>query len=175
MVEPPDWGPWVDSPDPLHGHTNVWLRSPEVLWYTTNCVGDFWTPPHTTYSLTDGPIHIHFPLCLTYQHIRGTVQLPTPHIRFSPPVKGFTPSLVITREQRPCHVPNQNVTYVIREYIQKSTHGLSSRPLTQRFPTRIIRDTRLFFRDSPAPFCLFHPLPCSFFQHLYTMGDGQKI
>jgi hypothetical protein len=28
----------------------------------------------TTYSLTDAPIHVHFPLCLTHQHNRRTVQ-----------------------------------------------------------------------------------------------------
>ena len=72
------------------------------------CVGGFWTPPwltwcglnkhlrssgkrwtkrththhthtHTAYSLTDAPIHIHFPLCLTHQYIRSTVKLDTPH------------------------------------------------------------------------------------------------
>jgi hypothetical protein len=34
---------------------------------------------HTTYSLTETPIHIHFPLCLTHQYIRSTVKLDTPH------------------------------------------------------------------------------------------------
>ena len=38
---------------------------------------------HTTYSLTDAPIHIHFPLCHTHQYIRrlarGTVTVATPH------------------------------------------------------------------------------------------------
>jgi hypothetical protein len=37
------------------------------------------THTHTTYSLTDTPIHIHFPLCLTHQYIRSTVTLSTPH------------------------------------------------------------------------------------------------
>ncbi len=41
------------------------------------------THTHTTYSLTDLPIHIHFPLCLTQQYIRtlvrSTVKLDTPH------------------------------------------------------------------------------------------------
>ncbi len=39
------------------------------------------THTHTTYSLTDTPIHIHFPLCLTHQYIRSTA----------------TPSLCLTR------------------------------------------------------------------------------
>jgi hypothetical protein len=33
----------------------------------------------TTCSLTDAPIHIHFPLLLTQQYIRSTVTLPGPH------------------------------------------------------------------------------------------------
>ena len=41
------------------------------------------THTHTTYSLTDTPIHIHFPLCRTHQYIRtlarGTVTVDTPH------------------------------------------------------------------------------------------------
>ena len=34
------------------------------------------THTHTTYSLTDEPMHTHFPLCLTHQYIRSTVNLP---------------------------------------------------------------------------------------------------
>ncbi len=33
------------------------------------------THTHTTYSLTDTPIHIHFPLCLTHQYISPTINL----------------------------------------------------------------------------------------------------
>ncbi len=37
------------------------------------------TQTNTTYSLTDSPIHIHFPLCLTHQYIRSIVKLWAPH------------------------------------------------------------------------------------------------
>ena len=56
---------------------NVWVRAPQVGNLVRH--GTVSTRSRRTYSLTDVPIHIHFPLCLTHQYIRSIVTPATPH------------------------------------------------------------------------------------------------
>ena len=66
----PPWLTWCGIKKHLK---SSWKRSTKKTQTHTH------THTHTTYSLTDAPIHIHFPFCLTHQYITSVVTLVVPH------------------------------------------------------------------------------------------------
>ncbi len=62
--------PWKRSTKRTHTHTHTRSHTHSHTHYLLE----------TVYSLTDAPIHIHFPLCLGHQYIRSTVTLQVQHL-----------------------------------------------------------------------------------------------